>query len=159
MADLDDRDAPVALRTPLYLIIAGFGGLILVASFLEWAGVSAANRSGDATSISGLDAGGWGLSAMIAGVAIAALGVLGYFWNPFSDPEALFLAAFGAATSVAALVKIADPSSLIVGASDFEAPEVGSRIGLWLVLVGGLVSLIGGLWIAYSRPKAQARLV
>ena len=159
MADLDDADAPVALRTPLYLIIAAFGALVFIASFLSWAGVSAADGSGDATSVTGLDAGGWGLSAIIAGVAIAALGVLGYFWNPFSDPEAMFIVGFSAVTALAAILKIADASSLIVGASDFEAPDAGARIGLWLILLGALAALFSALWILYSRPKEQARLV
>lgn len=159
MADLDDADAPVALRTPLYLIIAAFGALVFIASFLSWAGVSAADGSGDATSVTGLDAGGWGLSAIIAGLAIAALGVLGYFWNPFSDPEAMFIAGFSAVTALAAILKIADASSLIVGASDFEAPDAGARIGLWLILLGALAGLFSALWILYSRPKAQTRLV
>lgn len=159
MANLDDADAPVALRTPLYLIIAAFGVLVFVASFLSWAGVAAADGSGDATSISGLDAGGWGLSAIVAGLAITALGVLGYFWNPFSDPEAMFIAGFSAVTALAAIVKIADASSLIVGASDFAAPDAGARLGLWLILLGALAAFFGALWILYSRPKAQARLV
>lgn len=157
--DLDDGDAPVALRTPLYPIISAFGLLIVVAAFLPWAGVSAADRSGDATAISGLDAGGWGLSAIVVGVAIAVLADVGYFWNPFSDPEAMFLTAFGAATTLAAVLKILDPASLIVGASDFDGPDVGARIGLWLVLLGGVATMLGGAWILYSRPKAQARLV
>lgn len=159
MAGLDDGDAPIALRTPLYPVIGVFGLLIVVATFLPWAGVSAADGSGDATSISGLDAGGWGLSAIVVGVAIAVLGAVGYFWNPFSDPEAMFLTAFGAATTVAAVFKLVDPASLIVVASDFDGADVGARVGLWLVVLGGAVTMLGGAWIVYSRPKAQARLV
>lgn len=159
MADLDDADGPIALRTPLYLILATVGLLIFVAVFLPWAGVPSASGSGDATTVTGLDAGGWGLGAMIAGLAMLVLGAVGYVWNPFSDPEAAFIALFGAVTTAAAFVKVLDPASLLPAASEFSGAEVGTRVGLWVVLIGGLVSLVGGLWILYSRPKAQARLV
>lgn len=168
MADFDDgaTDSPIALRTPLYLIIALVGVFIAICAFLPWAGIKLAGEgeivggpsNGFVSSINGLDAGGWGLGAFIAGIAIAALGVLGYFWNPFSDPEALFIAAFGALVALAALFKILDPSSLYPVAEDFDAPNASSRIGLWLLCIAGVDAMLSGLWIIFSRPKAQARL-
>jgi len=98
------------------------------------------------------------VAAIVVGIVIAVLGDLGYLWNPFSDPEAALIALFGAITTVAALLKIADPASLVVAAGDFDSPEVGPRIGLWLILISGVVALLGGAWILYSRPKAEARL-
>ena len=166
MADFDDADAPVALRTPLYLIIAVVGLFIAICAFLPWAGVKQAGEGeivggptdGFISSINGLDAGGWGLGALVAGIAIAALGVLGYFWNPFSDPEAMFIAGFGAVVALAALFKILDPASLFPVAQDFDAPNASSRLGLWLLGIAGLDAMLSGLWIVFSRPKAQARL-
>ena len=146
-------EGPVALRTPLYPLIAVVGVVIFVSVFLPWAGVNGASNS-----ISGLDAGGWGLGAMVAGIAIAALGVLGYFWNPFSDPEAAFIAGFALLAALAAITKIADPASLFPAAADFDAPEVGARVGLWIILLGSAASLASALWILVSRPKAAARL-
>jgi len=151
MADFDD-DASIAMRTPLYLIVAALGVLMVASTFLTWASI------GGGSPVTGMDAGGWGLAAIISGVAIAVLGVLGYFWNPFSDPEAMFIALFGAAASLAALLKVLDPASLVVGASDFDDPDVGLGIGVSLILVAALLSLASGLWILFSRPKAQARL-
>lgn len=157
MADFDD--APIALRTPLYPIISVFGLLMVVATFLTWASASNPDDSSISDSVTGLDAGGWGLSALIVGLVIAALGVLGYFWNPFSDPEAMFIAAFAAAALVASIVKIANPNSLFSGEGfivDYFDSSPG--VGLWIVLLASLAALVSGLWIAFSRPKAQARL-
>ena len=155
MANFDNQgsnSAAVAMRTPLYLIVAALGVLIVIASFLTWSSV------GQATTVTGTDAGGWGAAAIIAGLAIAVLGVLGYFWNPFSDPEAMFIAGFGAVTALAALIKILDPASLIVGASDFNDPDAAAGIGLWLILLAAVAAVLSGLWILYSRPKAEARI-
>ena len=134
----------------------------MACAFFPWAGIKidtdgeivGGPTDGFVSSISGLDAGGWGLGVMIAGIAIAALGILGYFWNPFSDPEAMFIVGFGVIVVVAALVKIADPASLFPDASDFDAPNVSSRLGLWLVLIAGLDALMSAAWILFSRPKA-----
>jgi len=159
MANLDTADGgPVALRTPLYLLVALTGVVIFICSFLPWAGITDADGNG-VNSVSGLDAGGWGLAAMIAGLAIAALGVLGYFWNPFSDPEAMFIAGFGLVVALGALLKIVDPASLFPAAVDFDSPNAGARIGLWIMLLCGLDALLSSLWILFSRPKAHARLV
>jgi len=166
MVDLDGRDAPVALRTPLYLIISLFGAVIFVAAFLPWAGVRAPSEGAIvggpsdqyASSVSGLEAGGWGLSALIAGAVIAGLGVLGYFWNPFSDPEAALISFFAAVTAVAALFKLADAPSLFPVASDFDAPSATTRFGLWLVVAAAVLAMLSGLWILFSRPRAQTRL-
>lgn len=158
MADLDD--APPALRTPLYPIISVFGLLMVLGTFLTWSSASNPDDSTISDSVSGLDAGGWGLSALIVGVVIAALGVLGYVWNPFSDPEALFIAAFSAAALIASIVKIADPNSLFAGEGTIvDYFDASPGIGLWLILATALLALLSGLWIAYSRPKAQSRLV
>lgn len=158
-AGLDD--GPVALRTPLYPIIALDGLLIVIGTFLTWASVDAGQGAeAVSASITGMDAGGWGAAAIVCGVAIFALGILGYFWNPFSDPEAMFIALFGAAAVVGALVKIGDSASLFAGEAIFDYFDASSSagIGLWLVLIGGLLSLLGAIWILISRPGAQTRL-
>jgi len=162
----DDDGGTLALRTPLYLIIAALGAAIAVGTFLPWAGVQAQGQGtvigdpvdGFVTSVTGFDAGGWGLSALIAGAAIVLLGVLGYLWNPFSDPEAVFVAVFAAVTAVAALFKILDAASLFPVAGDFDAPNTSVRLGLWVILIAATLALLSALWILYSRPKAQARL-
>jgi hypothetical protein len=148
-------DRPVvALRTPLYLILAALGVLIFVATFLPWATVDSA---GSDVSIAGTEAGGWGAAAIIAGAAIAVIGVIGYFWNPFSDPEALLIAGFSLATLIAAIAKLGDTASFVDPADEFF-PDAGAGIGLWLILIAAIVGLIGAAWIVVSRPKAETRL-
>lgn len=144
------------MRTPLYLLISLTGVVIIIATFLTWAGVEGPGGS-DVSTVSGIDAGGWGLAALIAGIAIVALGILGYFWNPFDDPEALFITIFGAVVAIGALIKISDAGSLFVLSNDFDGINAGSRIGLWLVCIAGLDAMVSGLWILYSRPIAERR--
>lgn len=174
-----------AMRTPLYLILAALGALIVVAAFLPWASVDrfagpdgsgadaelaeaefgslpkgeavAGPESGSALTVSGVDSGGWGPAAIIAGLAIAVIALIGYTWNPFSDPEAMFVAAFAATTLIAALVKMFDTSSLIDPVGDWY-PESSAGIGLWLVALAAGLALVGAVWIVISRPAAEARL-
>jgi len=157
MAGLGDNNGAVAMRTPLYLLISLTGIVMIVATFLPWAGIAGPDGGGDVTSVSGLDAGGWGLAALITGIAIVALGILGYFWNPFDDPEALFVAIFGALVAIGALLKVLDTGSLFELANDFDSVNSGARIGLWLVLLAGADAMLSGLWILYSRPIAERR--
>ncbi len=160
MANLDD--GPIALRTPLYLIVAGFGLIMFIAVFLEWASAAHPETSALSLSVSGTNAGGWGLGAIVAGLAILALGILGYLWNPFSDPEAIFIGAISLAVLVGALVKMADTASLF---SDSEAlfeffdASTSAGVGLWLVLLTALASFLSAVWILFSRPRAESRLV
>lgn len=152
----------MALRTPLYPIISLFGALMVVATFLTWASIEPIEGvEAGAASVTGLDTSGWGAAAIVIGIAIFALGILGFVWNPFSDPEAVFIALFGLAAVVGSLVKIADTASLLTGAEvfDFFDPSTSAGIGLWLVLVAGLASVLGAVWILVSRPAAQTRLV
>ena len=144
----------MALRTPLYLFVALAGILILVSAFLPWATVDSA---GSDVSIAGTEAGGWGLAAIVAGIAIAAISILGYFWNPFRDPEALFIAAFSLATLIAAIVKLGDLASLVDPGDEFF-PDASAGIGLWLILIAAIVGLASGAWIVVSRPRAETRL-
>lgn len=153
-------DDPIALRTPLYPILAALGVLIIIATFLPWASIESPTNSSLSESVAGVEAGGWGLSALVIGAVITALGVLGYVWNPFSDPEAAFIALFGALAAVGAIAKIADSSSLFTDESELaEFLAASPSIGLWLILLAGLASLAGGLWILFSRPRAQERLL
>lgn len=144
----------MALRTPLYLILAALGVLIFVATFLPWATVAS---TGNDVSIAGTEAGGWGAAAFIAGAAIAVIGVIGYFWNPFSDPEALFIAGFSLATLIAAIAKLGDTASFVDPADEFF-PDAAAGIGLWLIFVAAVVALVGAAWIVVSRPSAETRL-
>lgn len=144
----------MALRTPLYLFMAVLGIVILIATFLPWATVASA---GSDVSVAGTDAGGWGLAAIVAGIAIAAISVLGYFWNPFSDPEALFIAGFSAATLIAAIAKLGDLASLVDPSDEFS-PDASAGIGLWLILIAAVIGLASAAWIVVSRPRAESRL-
>ncbi|MEM7092854.1 MAG: hypothetical protein AAF567_07620 [Actinomycetota bacterium] len=148
-------DRPVmALRTPLYLILAAIGVLIFLATFLPWATVAS---EGSDISVAGVDAGGWGAAALVAGLGIAAVSLIGYVWNPFSDPEALFIAGFGVATLIAAIAKLGDVASFVDPADDFT-PDAQVGVGLWLILLASIVAIAGSAWIVVSRPSAERRL-
>lgn len=144
----------MALRTPLYLFLALLGIVILVSTFLPWATVAS---EGADVSVAGTDAGGWGAAALVAGAAITVIAVIGYFWNPFSDPEALFIVGFALATVIAAIVKMGDTASLVDPSDEF-LPDAAAGIGLWLILIAAIVAVAGGAWIAVSRPRAETRL-
>jgi len=143
----------MALRTPLYLLLALVGVVMVVAAFLPWATVDSA---GPDVTVNGTEAGGWGAAAIVIGLAIAAVAVIGYFWNPFSDPEAVFIAGFALAAFVGAAAKMTDAASLVDPGDEFF-PDASAGIGLWVFLVGALVALAGGAWIAFSRPRAETR--
>lgn len=148
-------DRPVmALRTPLYLFLSLLGIVIFVSTFLPWATVAS---EGADISVAGTEAGGWGAAALVAGFAIAVIAVIGYFWNPFSDPEALFIVGFALATVIASIAKMGDTASLVDPAGEFF-PDASAGIGLWLILLAAVVAVAGGAWIAVSRPRAETRL-
>ncbi len=149
-----------ALRTPAYLVLSLIGAGIAAAAFLPWAGVSRTDGAvfEFASQVVGIDAGGWGLAAIIAGAAIVLLGLIGYFVNPFSDPEALFITGFGAAITAAALFKMFSPNSLIDPDGLYPDADAAIGPGLWLIVVGGALCVAGGLAIAGSRRDADKRL-
>lgn len=150
----------MALRTPLYLILAALGVLIFVAAFLPWATVDtdgAELASGVTDSATGLDAGGWGAAAIVVGLAIAAIGVLGYFWNPFSDPEAMFIGLFAVLALIGAIVKLGDTNDL-VGTEIVDYYNAGAGVGLYLIMICAALALAGALWIVFDRPRAESRL-
>ena len=107
-APLDDGTWPAAMRTSAYLVVALLGLGIAASAFLPWAGVPRADGSeyDFASEVVGVDAGGWGEAAIAVGAAIFLLGVLGYFWNPFSDPEALFISVFASLALAGAVLKM-----------------------------------------------------
>lgn len=144
----------IALRTPLYLIMALFGIAMVIATFLPWATVDSA---GSDVSVSGTDAGGWGAAAIVIGFAIAVISVIGYFWNPFSDPEALFVAGFALAAFVGTAAKMADVASFVDPGNEF-APDATAGIGLPVILLAAAAAMAAGGWIAFSRPRAEARI-
>lgn len=147
-------DAPPAMRTSAYLVIAALGIIIVVAAFQPWAGVPKVGGStyDFASEVVGVDAGGWGETAIVAGAVIFALGVLGYFWNPFSDPEALLIAGFSTATMIGAVAKMLDAESLIDPDGEFFDVEATVAPALWVILGASIVALGLAVWILMSRP-------
>lgn len=146
-----------AMRTSAYLVISPLGIGIAATAFLPWAGVPRADGSAYdfAIDVVGVDAGGWGEAAIVIGAAIFLLGLLGYFWNPFSDPEALFVAGFSALALGGVVVKMLDVASLVD--PDGEYFDVDAKIapGLWLLGLAAASSLLLALWILLSRPAAE----
>ena len=153
-----DASAPVALRTTAYLVIALLGAGIAVSAFLPWAGVAKpdAGRYDFAVDVIGVDAGGWGETAFVAGVVIALLGVLGYFWNPFSDPEAGFTAGFSSLVLVAAFIKMADLDSFVDPGGEFYDARTTVAPAYWVIIVCAALALALSLWILLSRPALDS---
>ena len=146
---------PVARRTTAYLVISLLGAGIAVAAFLPWVGVAkpGAGSYDFAVDVIGVDAGGWGEAAFVAGVAIFLLGILGYFWNPFSDPEAGFVAGFSTLTLVAAFIKMADLDSFVDPDGDFNNAKSTVAPAYWLIILCAALALALALWILLTRPS------
>jgi len=148
-----------AMRTPAYLVLAALGAAIAALAFVPWHGVAPTGQPelGLVDTFTGVDIEGWGLAALIAGVALALLGVLGYFWNPFSDPEAVFIALISALVLAGAIYRILSVRSWTFEPTEFAGGyEVAS--GLWLLALAAALSLIGSLLIVVTRGRAQNNL-
>lgn len=158
---LPEDVALAGLATPAYLALSLLGLAIAATSMGTWVGVP---RPGGANldfglTVAGLDAGGWGLAAIVAGASIFILGLIGYFVNPFSDPEALLIAAFSAAVIVGAGSKILDPASLVNGADEFPESAVAAGPVLWLMLAAAVAALAGAAAIVAGRARAHQQLI
>ena len=156
-AQPSDGPWPTAMRTSVYLVISLLGLGIAATAFLPWAGVPRADGStyDFASEVVGVDAGGWGEAAIAAGAAIFLLGLLGYFWNPFSDPEALFIGVFASLTLAGAVVKMLDVSSLVDPEQEFFDVDATIAPGLWLLAVAAGLALLLAVWILMARPAAE----
>lgn len=146
-----------AMRTPAYLVLSLLGLGIALAALAPWAGVRRDGGSAFdfASSVTGVDAGGWGAAAIVAGIAMLLLGLIGYFVNPFSDPEARFIVAFGVATLVAAIWKLLDVASIVDPDNEFNVTGAAAGPGLWLIAAAALLAVIGALAILATRNRVQ----
>jgi len=82
--DIDgDGELEYAGANPLYLGISGAGVALVVASLMTWA-----TSYGTDVVVSGMER--VGVVTMIIGAALVVLGLLGWAYNPWSDPEAMW---------------------------------------------------------------------
>ncbi|MDX1691345.1 MAG: hypothetical protein R3290_10015 [Acidimicrobiia bacterium] len=118
-------------------IVVLVGALITVlGSFLTWASVSAAGVS---VSVSGTGEGGDGLLTLILALATGAVAI---FLSGRPGRARMISIVIGAALIVLiAVINIADVNSV---AGDLGGGvDVSIGIGLWLVLLGGIVAAVG----------------
>lgn len=138
---IDSEIELVEYKNPGYFGLVLLGAAIAAMAFLDWA-------DSDLGTIVGTDMGAWVTFA--CGVTIAVLGVVGYFWNPFSDPEALFAAIFGAAALAYAIYKVVD--------LDAQAGlrDASPAVGLWITAAAGGAAVLAGLAIFLEEPDLDA---
>lgn len=113
-----DGEMEFAGANPLYLGISAAGVAMVIASLMTWA----TSYGAIDVAVSGMERAG--LATMIVGTALAVLGLVGWAYNPWSDPEALWalvLSAIGLAVIVWQMIDIS---------GGLRAPDIGG--GLWL---------------------------
>jgi len=133
--DIDgDGDLEFAGANPLYLGITGFGVTMVIASMMTWA---QANDAVVAVTQSGMQR--IGVATMILGAALVILGLVGWAYNPWSDPEAGWSAILGLVGSGLAIWQMIDISGGI------RTPDIGA--GLWLLLITSIATLVLSLVI------------
>lgn len=139
------------VRKPMYLVLSFFGFTIIRSAMSDtWAKVG---QSDSALSVTGFQVPGWGIAAAICGIAIIVIGLIGYFVNPYNDPEGLWLAGFGLLTAVAAVAKIMNPASLIEVSHDYPEATVSAGFGLWMILIVSIPLVVGGTALYLSGRK------
>lgn len=146
-----------SMRTPAYLALMLLGAAVAVLAWAPWHGTNLLGdgNAGLASTVRGVDIPGWGDAAVVLGILIAALGLLGYFWNPFSDPEALFIALAAVAGLIAAIYRVVDVRSWEYPTGEFEQGAFGVGNGLWLTVACLGATLLGALAILSSRGRAE----
>jgi len=134
--DIDgDGDLEFAGANPLYLGITGAGIALVVASLMTWA-----TSYGTDVVVSGMERAG--VLTMIIGAALVVLGLLGWAYNPWSDPEAvwaLILSLLGFGIVVWQMIDVS---------GGIRTPDIGA--GLWLAAVTLASSIVLSAVIAFA---------
>jgi hypothetical protein len=162
--------------TPLGPILAVAGGALLaIGSFLTWAEVSGGGQSESVSGTEGSD--GW--ITLVAGVLVVAAGVAAF--KAVRRPLAILIIAMGlvgggvglydALTAKENVIsEVAEQSAASTGASVAEVRAVLDQlidsgqigisigIGLYIVIVGGVLAVVGGL-LQLSRTRSTASAV
>jgi hypothetical protein len=124
-------------RTGWWLVVGG--GLISIGSFMPW--VTASTVFGTLTR-SGLDDGGDGIFTIIIGVAVALIGgliVSGRADTRGTKPGVLFLLTIFVVVWVADFNDIRERIDFL----DSEFAYGGIGMGMWVMVIGGIVALVG----------------
>lgn len=148
----------VGYHTPLYLVLSALAVVMAIGLWLPWATVptpeSAAEQT-NATIVKGIEVGISPTLIAIAALAIALLGVIGYFWNPWSDPEALFILFFSLSALSHGIVKARNPQRIVDPLNEFEVTNAQVGSGLYLTLICALICGLGAIWILATRPSPK----
>jgi len=126
-------------------IVVG-GAMIVAGSFLPWITASTGFAS---VSRGGMDGGDGILIAIAGGVAVVA-GVASLMSGNFANPVVAGLAAV--IGGFVGFINYQDVQERLSGMGDNVIAEVG--IGLWLIMAGAVVTVIGAV-IAASAPRAS----
>jgi len=134
--DLDgDGELEYAGANPLYLGVVGAGIALVVASLMTWA-----TSYGTDVAVSGMERAG--VITMIIGAALVILGLLGWAYNPWSDPEALWSLILSLVGFGIVVWQMIDVSGGI------RTPDIGA--GLWLAAITLASSITLSAVIAFA---------
>ncbi len=141
---------PTPNRTGPVLSLIG-GGLVLLGSFLTWAtvtvGIGSLGVSGT-VGVSGTD--GDGQITLVLGLVIVGIGVVGLMGRPRFWLISLIAGCLAALVAVIDIVDVSRTVSQVQGA--YMHASVG--IGLWVVLVGAVVGVVGAWFLRAGRSSA-----
>ncbi|HEX7463723.1 MAG TPA: hypothetical protein VF382_02360 [Actinomycetota bacterium] len=125
------------------------GGLVLLGSFLPWATIrSAVLSSPGSLSVNGTD--GDGQITLVLALVIVGIGVVGLMGRPRFWLISLI------AGCLAALVAVIDIIDVSRTAGEVESAYLDASvgIGLWVVLAGAVVAVVGAWFLRAGRSSA-----
>jgi hypothetical protein len=139
---------PAPNRTGPIVSLIG-GGLVLLGSFLPWATVKTAVLSSPASlSVSGTD--GDGVITLVLGLVIVGIGLVCLTSRPRLWLVSLIA---GCAAALVAVIDIVDVGNRVGEIeSDYLHASVG--VGLWVVLVGAIIAVVGAWFLRTGRSTA-----
>jgi hypothetical protein len=134
-------------------LVAGLGGaLVVLGSFLPWITANAALVGG--ISRNGLDGGGDGIITLLAGIAIVVLALATFVSLRSVRGYGVLIAIVGGIAGLVGIADMVDATRRVGEANDafagFGTASVGA--GLWTVLIGAAIALIGGLLVLSAPP-------
>lgn len=134
-------------------VLALLGGLaLIVGSFLPW--ITATAPLVGSISKSGMDDGGDGTITLVLGIAVAALCLVRLLGANTSMASAVLILLAGIGAAFIGFIDLADIQERVSSATEISSSiSASAGAGLWAVIIGAIVSALGGLLLLVSRPR------
>lgn len=145
----------VGYHTPLYLLLSALALALAASLWLPWATVTNPTTDGFATVVTGTDISGTSTLIIIAAIAIAILGPIGYFWNPWSDPEALLILFFSLVAAAHTFTRLRNLAAIVDPLNEYEVTTAAAGTGLMLAMATSVICAVGAVWILATRPSPK----